>query len=174
MTWSTDKSKILASTQFPRIVSFAVVSALLLLLAACQPTPPRPTEPKVEKDDSELFLGKQRDKKSLCSEPYRPNRKRFRSISKRQKNIMRRGYLMEISSKLTGAWHRPAGVPPNAQCQVLIKQRPDGCVSATQFLDCPNTAMRRAVMSTLKSVSPFPEAPHPDVYLDKIRFNFAQ
>jgi hypothetical protein len=151
---------------------FTVILLISFVLTACQQTPRRSTATTVKKTDASLFLIPPRDGKSLCARPYKANTKRYRSISKRQRGIMLRGYSSEIAASLSGNWLKPNGLPPETKCQVLIMQRPDGCVRSIKFLDCPNTVMRRSVISALKKASPFPEAPHPDVYLDKIKFTF--
>ena len=85
----------------------------------------------------------------------------------------RQQYMMQIRVDIENNWLQPAGNIEGQSCEVFVTQTMQGDVIDVRLQSCTgDTAFQRSVERAVRSASPLPLAPNPDVYAREIIFTF--
>ncbi len=154
------------------ITQLTLSTIILFTLAACQESSVRITPAQADgvlKEGQSIPIV---TRKNTCGGKVALSKRKFRSITSRDKRRFAYDYVNNIRSSITSKWNKPSSTTSGASCTVQIKQRIDGCVRSIKFTQCAQPRMRKSVKDAIAIASPLPRAPHPSIYDDTIEISF--
>ena len=156
-----------------------VISAVVLLLGACQSAPPRKSNvTAVERSPGKSHNGIHgvkaniESRQFICRSPVNIPGRRYGRLSYKAKRRFMYDYVTGIRTRIRSRWLKPDGVGLGESCTVRIRQRIDGCVKQVSFKECRHFKMRSTVRRAVMKASPLPQAPHPALFSDDIILTF--
>ena len=87
----------------------------------------------------------------------------------------REQYIMDIAQDVENNWLRPATNVEGQSCDVIVTQAMSGDVIDVRLQSCSSSsdnAFKRSVERAVRTASPLPKAPNPDVFEREIYFTF--
>ncbi len=88
-------------------------------------------------------------------------------------NTQRQQYIMMIAQKVENSWLRPVTAYAGQSCEVIVTQTMAGDVIDVQVQSCTSdNVFQRSVERAVRSASPLPLPPDPELFERKIYFKF--
>jgi colicin import membrane protein len=82
-------------------------------------------------------------------------------------------YQFAIQQKVRRAWIKPASAPRDLDCEVQVKQNPNGEVLSVRVVSCNGDAVvTRSIEAAVRKASPLPRPPNPLLFDADLVFDF--